>query len=117
MQNITLEAIGSNSKQPGTGSLIQDMTDSGLKSYIVNNSKWHWEPASEQIHMHFWSQLLCFSSTCSILIAVLKSEEPFYNSSVVQISQSFKVNVLSNLCFQSKTVDEKIIKHEPEISK
>lgn len=34
IQNITLKAV-SNSKQPETGSLIQDMTDSGLKSHIV----------------------------------------------------------------------------------
>lgn len=40
IQNGTLGAIGSSPKQPGSGSPIQDMTDSGLRSHSVNNLTW-----------------------------------------------------------------------------
>lgn len=63
VQKYNIRSCWEQLKRPGTGSLIQDVTDSGLKSHIVNNLIRLWETEPEQIHMHFSSQLLCFSFT------------------------------------------------------
>lgn len=45
-------------------------------------------------------------------MADFKTKEPFYNRDVVKTNQYFQENVLTNSCFQQKTVYEKITKQK-----